>query len=100
MPYDCFSISSSVIINEGMLTGESTPIIKSHLSSILQNFNEETDNKYFLFAGTKIVQKRAENKKPIITLIYSTGFNSVKENLIKAIFIFGGSRFYIFKRKR
>ena len=46
-----------------MLTGESTPIIKSHLPNIKQNFDEETDNKYFLFAGTKIVQKRTENKK-------------------------------------
>ena len=40
-----------------MLTRESTPIIKNNLPSMLQNFNEETDNKYFLFVGTKIVQK-------------------------------------------
>ena len=85
MPCDCVLLSGSVIINEAMLTGESTPIIKSHLPNIKQNFDEETDNKYFLFAGTKIVQKRAENKKPIIALVYSTGFNSVKGNLIRSI---------------
>ena len=85
MPCDCILLSGSVIINEAMLTGESTPIIKSHLPNIKQNFDEEADSKYFLFAGTKIVQKRAENKKPNIALVYSTGFNSVKGNLIRSI---------------
>ena len=85
MPCDCILLSGSVIINEAMLTGESTPIIKSHLPNIKQNFDEEADSKYFLFAGTKIVQKRQENKKPNFALVYSTGFNSVKGNLIRSI---------------
>ena len=85
MPCDCILLSGSVIINEAMLTGESTPIIKSHLPNIKQNFDEEIDSKYFLYAGTKIVQKRSENKKPIIALVYATGFNSVKGNLIRSI---------------
>ena len=85
MPCDCILLSGSVIINEAMLTGESTPIIKSHLPNIKQNFDEETDNKYFLYAGTKIVQKRSENKQPVIALVYSTGFNTVKGNLIRSI---------------
>ena len=85
MPCDCILLSGSVIINEAMLTGESTPIIKSHLPNIKQNFDEDSDAKYFLFAGTKIVQKRTENKKPNIALVYSTGFNTVKGNLIRSI---------------
>ena len=85
MPCDCILLSGSLIINEAMLTGESTPIIKSHLPNIKQNFDEDADQKYFLFAGTKIVQKRPENKKPNIALVYSTGFNSVKGNLIRSI---------------
>ena len=85
MPCDCILLSGSVIINEAMLTGESTPIIKSHLPNIKQNFDEELDSKFFLFAGTKIVQKRPENKQPVIALVYSTGFNTVKGNLIRSI---------------
>ena len=85
IPCDCLLIQGSVIINESMLTGESTPIIKSHLPNIKQNFDEEADSKYFLFAGTKIVQKRSENKKPNIAIVYSTGFNSVKGNLIRSV---------------
>jgi cation-transporting ATPase 13A3/4/5 len=85
MPCDCILLSGSVIINEAMLTGESTPIIKSHLPNIKQSFDEENDAKYFLYAGTKIVQKRPENKKPVIALVFSTGFNTVKGNLIRSI---------------
>ena len=85
LPCDCILLSGSVIINEAMLTGESTPIIKSHLPNIKQNFDEEMDSKFFLFAGTKVVQKRPENKKPVIGLVYSIGFNTVKGNLIRSI---------------
>ena len=85
LPCDCILLSGSVIINEAMLTGESTPIIKSHLPNTNLNFDEENDAKYFLFAGTKIVQKRMENRQPVIALCYSTGFNSIKGNLIRSI---------------
>ena len=85
LPCDCILLSGSVIINEAMLTGESTPIIKTHLPNTKQNFDPENDAKYFLFAGTKIVQKRKENKQPVIALCFSTGFNSIKGNLIRSI---------------
>ena len=54
LPCDCIILSGSVVINEAMLTGESTPLIKNHLPNIKQNFDEEKDAKYFLFSGTKI----------------------------------------------
>ena len=85
MPCDCILLSGSVIINEAMLTGESTPILKSHLPNIKQTFDEELDNKYFLYAGTRVVQRRSENKQPVLALVYSTGFNTVKGNLIRSI---------------
>ena len=85
MPCDCILLSGSVIINEAMLTGESTPITKIHLPYNKHNFDEETDKKYFLFAGTKVIQKRKEKGGAVIALCYSTGFNSVKGNLIRSI---------------
>ena len=86
LPCDCLLLSGSVIINESMLTGESTPIIKSHLP-ILKNisFNYENDKQYFLFAGTKIVQKRKIENEPVIAMVYNIGFNSIKGNLIRSI---------------
>ena len=38
-----------------------------------------------LFAGTKIVQKRPENKEKIICLCYGTGFNTLRGNLIRSV---------------
>ena len=95
MPCDCILLSGSVVMNEAMLTGESTPIIKVHLPNNKHNFDEEEDKKYFLFAGTKVIQKRKENKNPVIALCYSSGFNSVKGNLIRSILypVKGDSKF-------
>ena len=85
VPCDCILLSGSVIVNEAMLTGESTPIIKAHLPLLEKRFNYESDSKHMLFYGTKIVQKRPENKKPILCLCYATGFNTVRGNLIRSV---------------
>jgi magnesium-transporting ATPase (P-type) len=61
VPCDCILLSGSVIVNEAMLTGESTLIIKAHLPLSEDRFNYEANTKHMLFSGTKIVQKRTEN---------------------------------------
>jgi magnesium-transporting ATPase (P-type) len=38
-----------------MLTGESIPIIKNAIPQAPQVFNPDEDQKYFLFAGTKVI---------------------------------------------
>ena len=68
-----------------MLTGESTPILKTHLPKTNTPFCYEEDNKYMLFSGTKIVQKRPENKDKILCLCYGTGFNTLRGNLIRSV---------------
>ena len=85
MPCDCLLIQGTVIINEAMLTGESTPIIKSQIPQIKDQFNYDADKKYFLFAGTKIIQKRSREKKKLLGLVTETGFNTIKGNLIRSI---------------
>ena len=85
IPCDCILLSGSVIVNEAMLTGESTPIIKAHLPLSEERFNYEADSKHMLFSGTKIVQKRPQDKKPILCVCYSTGFNTVRGNLIRSV---------------
>ena len=85
IPCDCILLNGSVIVNESMLTGESTPILKGHLPSTNNSFDYEKDDKYMLFAGTKIVQKRPENKEKILCLCYGTGFNTLRGNLIRSV---------------
>ena len=85
MPCDCLLIQGTVIINEAMLTGESTPIIKSQIPQIKDYFKYDEDKKYFLFAGTKIIQKRSQKDKKLLGLVTETGFNTIKGNLIRSI---------------
>ena len=89
MPCDAILVNGSVIINESMLTGESTPILKTHLQDVKDVTFDTRDiqvvDKYLLFAGTKVVQKRSLGKYKALAVAYSTGFNTVKGQLIRAI---------------
>ena len=85
MPCDCLLIQGTVIINEAMLTGESTPIIKSQIPKIKDHFDYDADKKFFLFAGTRIVQKRSREKKKLLGLVTEIGFSTIKGNLIRSI---------------
>lgn len=85
LPCDCILISGTVIVNESMLTGESTPIIKNQMHSNNLLFNSSINSKHVIFAGTKIVQKRALNNQKVLAIVYRTGFETVKGNLIRSI---------------
>jgi len=85
LPCDAILVSGTVILNESMLTGESTPIIKTYLPNTNQIFDPKVDNKYLMYSGTKVVQKRALGNSKVMGLVYSTAFNTVKGNLIRSI---------------
>ena len=87
MPSDTILISGSVIINESMLTGESTPVIKARMTStddIYDTTNPDYE-KYVLFAGTKVIQKRQIGNNEPMGIVLNTGFNTFKGNLIAGI---------------
>ena len=87
MPCDAILINGHVIMNEAILTGESTPVIKFNMtySDDIYNTNNIDYDKYMLFAGTKIIQKRKIGEKETIGLVYRTGFNTFKGSLITGI---------------
>ena len=87
LPCDTILISGSVIVNESMLTGESTPVIKVRMTSTedIYDTNDPEYEKYILFAGTKIVQKRQMGRTEPTGIVYRTGFNTFKGNLIGGI---------------
>ena len=87
LPCDAILIDGSVIINESMLTGESTPVIKVRMPGTENIFNtkESDSDKYILFGGTKIVQKRKIGKGSPLGIVFQTGFKTFKGNLINAI---------------
>ena len=87
LPCDVILISGSVIVNESMLTGESTPVIKVRMTSTedIYDTNDPEYEKYILFAGTKIVQKRRIGTTEPTGIVFRTGFNTFKGNLIGGI---------------
>ena len=61
LPCDSILVKGSVVINESMLTGESTPIIKTCLENSEEIYNSkliDNNSKYILYSGTKILQKK------------------------------------------
>ena len=87
MPCDVILIGGSAIVNESMLTGESTPVIKMRMmgNNDIYDTNHPDYEKYVLFAGTKIVQKRKIGKTEPTGIVLNTGFNTFKGNLIAGI---------------
>lgn len=85
LPCDCILVNGTVIVNESMLTGESTPITKNHMQSIKTVIDLDIESKHTLFAGTKIVQKRAHGNQRVMGIVYKIGFDTVKGNLIRSI---------------
>ena len=87
LPCDAILIDGSVIINESMLTGESTPVIKVRMPDTENIFNtkEADSDKYILFGGTKVVQKRKIGNRSPIGIVFQIGFKTFKGNLINAI---------------
>ena len=75
-----------MIVNESMLTGESIPVIKTHIiTKSFTNFNSSQDKSHILYCGTKILQKRSIGGRKVMALVISTGFNTEKGNLIRTI---------------
>ena len=87
LPCDTIIISGSAIINESMLTGESTPVIKVRMVSTndIYDTTNSSYEKFLLFAGTKIIQKRKIGNNKILGIVFNSGFNTFKGNLIRGI---------------
>lgn len=86
MPCDAVILRGSVVINEALLTGESTPVFKVQLSTNPELiFHERKCRSNIIHAGTKIIQVKKGSKRLAIALVLNTGFNTEKGNLVRSI---------------
>ena len=87
LPCDTVLINGSVIVNESLLTGDSTPIIKNGMSQsdIIFDTTNNSYEKYVLFSGTKILEKRSLKNQKVLGVVYETGFKTLKGKLIGGI---------------
>lgn len=86
LPCDLVLISGGCIVEEGMLTGESVPVIKDCLSYLSDvKYDVDVDRRHTLYEGTKIIQTRNYSDNPIRAVVVRTGFKTVKGRLIRSI---------------
>lgn len=76
MTCDAILLNGNCVVNESMLTGESIPVIKTHLptpETFDEIFNLEDNKRSTLFNGTNILQTRSYDSKKVLALVLRTG---------------------------
>ena len=99
IPADILLISGTCIVNEVMLSGESTPLLKESIQLLEGKENSDVDGLHkgaVLFSGTKVLQAGSGSvsgiEAPIQTLdagcpgvVLRTGFGTAQGHLVKTI---------------
>lgn len=77
IPCDAILIKGDILVDESMLTGETTPVIKgaaeSHLLATKSASQLFKNSKFGLFAGTRLVTSRSAMNDAPLALVYRTG---------------------------
>ncbi|KAF8782580.1 putative cation-transporting ATPase 13A3 like protein [Argiope bruennichi] len=86
MVCDAVLLSGNCVVNESMLTGESTPITKVPVPNDANTrFNPNTNKRNVLFCGTQVMNSRSIDGTPVKAVVYRTGFSTSKGELVRAI---------------
>ena len=83
LPCDCVLLTGSVIVNEGLLTGESLQTIKFALPVTNNIYDPDKDKKHTLYAGTEVVKTKPYGESRVVALVLRTGFNTAKGELLR-----------------
>ncbi|KAK8591828.1 hypothetical protein V6N13_031854 [Hibiscus sabdariffa] len=94
VPADMLILAGSAIVNEAILTGESTPQWKVSIAGrgIEEQLSSKRDKNHLLFGGTKILQHTADKSFPLRTpdggclaVVLRTGFETSQGKLMRTI---------------
>lgn len=90
LPCDAVLIDGSCIVNEGMLTGESIPVMKTLLPFTespepWKTHSMEDYRRHVLFCGTEVIQAKPSGRGPARAVVLQTGFNTAKGDLVRSI---------------
>jgi len=96
IPCDMVLVDGTAIVNEAMLSGESTPLLKESVA--LRDPNDELDEKgddklHILFGGTKVLQITTPTARPelappdggCLAYVLRTGFGTSQGSLVRTI---------------
>ncbi|XP_027354268.1 probable manganese-transporting ATPase PDR2 [Abrus precatorius] len=94
VPADMLLLAGSVIVNEAILTGESTPQWKVSIAGrgMEEKLSAKRDKNHVLFGGTKILQHTPDKSFPLKTpdggclaVVMRTGFETSQGKLMRTI---------------
>ncbi|XP_021249012.1 probable cation-transporting ATPase 13A5 isoform X2 [Numida meleagris] len=90
LPCDAILIDGSCIVNEGMLTGESIPVMKTPLPLAespepWKTHSMEDYRRHVLFCGTEVIQAKSSGRGLVRAVVLQTGFNTAKGDLVRSI---------------
>ena len=94
LPCDCVLLHGQVIMNESMLTGESTPTKKVPIprsGSEKEAYNCKRDKTHTLFSGTQVIMNKpsalyeGSEDEMVIAMVIQTGFQTAKGKLVLSI---------------
>ncbi|KAI1787190.1 endoplasmic reticulum Ca-transporting P-type ATPase [Ganoderma leucocontextum] len=91
IPADILLIHGTCIVNEAMLSGESTPLLKESIELLDQNERLDVDSAHknaVLFSGTKLLQATKGGDTPdggCLGVVLRTGFGTAQGQLVRTM---------------
>ncbi|XP_068185637.1 polyamine-transporting ATPase 13A2 isoform X2 [Antennarius striatus] len=87
LPCDAALLTGECLVNEGMLTGESIPVLKTPLPHTEKTYSSESERRHTLFCGTTLIQARGGGPRGsgAIAVVVNTGFFTAKGCLVSSI---------------
>ena len=87
LSFDSVLLTGSCIVNESMLTGESVPVTKTPFTNCVPEtvYSQKFNVKNTLFSGAKVLQARGFSDDKCYALVTSTGFFTLKGELVLSI---------------
>lgn len=87
LPFDGLILEGIATVSESDLTGECSLVLKGALENTVEPFSFEGNEKSILFQGSKIIQCQGNfdsaHKNNLMVLVFNTGFNTNRGNLIQ-----------------
>ena len=86
LPCDLCLISGGCIVEEGMLTGESVPVLKDSIPYLDDYiYDPDSDKRHTLYEGTKVIQTRNYSGTAVNAVVVRTNFLTAKGKLVRSI---------------
>uniref|UniRef100_A0ABD2WVW2 Cation-transporting ATPase n=1 Tax=Trichogramma kaykai TaxID=54128 RepID=A0ABD2WVW2_9HYME len=82
---DAVLLNGSCIVNEAMLSGESTPVLKTPLPAYPTMYDSKMFLSNTIFGGTTIMKTKNRTNEPVLARVIGTGYQTSKGSIVTSI---------------